>query len=100
MSSRDGFLIVVADDSLFFLVDKNLRCFTHFTLGGYNRFAYSVQLVNWSLDFSTDTVAFTCTRAVFSTSFSAHSWTSSCSLRMLACRCVLVGEGVEEEDKK
>ena len=64
MSSRDGFLIVVADDSLFFLVDKNLRCFTHFTLGEYNRFACSVLLANWSLDSSTDTAAFTCTIAV------------------------------------
>ena len=99
MSSRDGFLIVVANDSLFFLVDKTLCCFSHFTLGGYNRFACSVLLVNLSLDSSMDTAAFTCTRAVFSTSFSAHNWTSSCSLRMLACRGVLVGEGVEEEDE-
>ena len=96
MSSREGFLIVVADNSLFSLVDKNLRCFI---LGGYNHFACSVLLVNVSLDSSTDTAAFICTRAAFSTSFSTHNWTSSCSLRMLACRGVLVGEGVEEEDK-
>ena len=96
MSLRDGFLIVVADDSLFFLVDKNL---CYFILGGCNHFACSVLLVNVSLDSSTDTAAFTCTRAVFSASFSTHNWTSSCSLRVLACRGVLVGEGVEEEDK-
>ena len=48
---------MLADDSLFFLVDKNLRCFSHFTLGGYTCFACNVLLVNLSLDSSTDTAA-------------------------------------------
>ena len=97
MSSRDGLLIVLADDSLRFLVDKSLCCFSHFTFGRYKCFACSVLLVNLSLDSSTDTAAFTCTSAVFSTSSFTHGWTSCCSLRMLACRCVLVG--MEEEDR-
>ena len=80
MSSSDGFLIVVADDSLFFLVDKNLRCFSQFMLGGYKCFACSVLRGNLPIDCSTDTAAFTCTRAAFSTSSSAHGCTSSCSV--------------------
>ena len=50
IASRDGFVIVVTDDPLFFFVDKNLRCLSQFVFEDTNVFpvAYCYETFVWT----------------------------------------------------